>query len=753
MAIGGLGGGARKVMEIKTGSGGDFLVIGMEGNEELGRLSEYRVRLVGELDMLDKPKDVDFDALLGTTATVTMKIDDDHPRHFNGYITRMQQGDQMGRFETFTATLKPWLWFATRTVNSKVFQKQSVKEIVSDVLKVYSTDVEWRLISASLYPKLDYCIQYQESDFDFVSRLLEHVGIYYFFEHTDSKHTMVLIDAMAKHKSKPIKDPISWGNTMKYSWTAINWRVGQEVRSAKTVVRDFDYLAPATEIKGEETSTASTAKLGDSEVFEFMGKAVQNSVKDEAQAQPAADAATQRAKMLMQELTSLAETATATTNAYDVSVGTTFKLSNHPRGEENVNYLIVSANYRMEFADHEAVDDLKQGRKTSGFLCDFVVNSMSAGDFRAARKTPKPRIYGPQTATVVGKSGNEIETDKHGRIKVQFHWDRKGEKNENSSCWVRVAQPWAGKGYGMFGLPRLGHEVVVQFLDGDPDYPLVTGSVYNNDNMPAWKLPDQATVSGVKTQSSKEGTAKLANELRFDDKKDKEYIWFHAEKDFHRLVEHDAFDWVGNNESVKVVLTRKEVIGENWFMDITKDVMHNMGKDLHVKVAGDIFYTGGATYQLKLEKDYSAKIGGDLGVDVGGKTQLKSMGDIALQSTTGKLSLKAGDAGDLLAEGMTIKIKGATTVAIEGGVQVSLKAGGSFVDIGPSGVSIVGAMVMINSGGAAGSAGPALAASPTAPTEAKKEESITSGKKTDYNKTFDDPMPDDMGGSGAAKES
>ena len=750
MAIPGLSG-ARKVMEIKTGSGGDFLVIGMEGNEELGRLSEYRVKLVGELNMLDKPKDVDFDALLGTTATVTMKIDDDHPRNFNGYITRMQQGDQMGRFETFTATLKPWLWFATRTVNSKVFQKQSVKEIVSDVLKVYSTDIEWRLMSASVYPKMDYCIQYQESDFDFVSRLLEHFGIYYFFEHTDSKHTMVLIDAMAKHKSKPIKDPISWGNTMKYSWTAINWRVGQEVRSAKTVVRDFDYLAPTTEIKGEGTSTASTAKLGDSEVFEFMGKAVQNSVKDAAQ--PAADAATQRAKMLMQELTSLAETATATTNAYDVSVGTTFKLSNHPRGDENANYLIVSANYRLEFADHEAVDDLKHGRKTSGFLCDFVVTSMSAGDFRAARKTPKPRIYGPQTATVVGTSGNEIDTDKHGRIKVQFHWDRKGEKNENSSCWVRVAQPWAGKGYGMFSLPRLGHEVVVQFLDGDPDFPLVTGSVYNNDNMPAWKLPDQATVSGVKTQSSKEGTAKLANELRFDDKKGKEYIWFHSEKDFHRLVEHDSFDWVGHNESVKVVLTRKEVIGENWFMDITKDVMHNMGKDLHVKVAGDIFYTGGATYQLKLEKDYSAKIGADLGIDVGGKTQLKSQGDIALESSTGKLSLKAGSAGDLLAEGMTIKIKGATTVAIEGGVQVSLKAGGSFVDIGPSGVSIVGAMVMINSGGAAGSAGPALAASPTAPTDAKKEDSITPAKKSDYNKTFDDPMADDMGGSGPAKES
>jgi type VI secretion system secreted protein VgrG len=506
--------------------------------------------------------------------------------------------------------------------------------------------------------------------------------------------------------------------------------------------------------------------MGKIEWYEHPALVVQNSVKPETK--DASTDATNRAKVRMGELVSLHSSVTGASNARDMAVGVTFKLDKAPTDGDNKEYLLVAAIYHLDFAHHEAVDEQDKTSEHEGFRCEFLAMPTGAGgglmsmamgasastpQYRSPRSAIKPIIAGPQTAIVVCASGNEIETDKHGRIKVQFHWDRDGKKDENSSCWVRVAQPWAGKGYGMFGLPRKGHEVVVQFLDGDPDRPLVTGSVYNNVNVPAWKLPDQATVSGVKTQSSKEGSDKLANELRFDDKKGSEYIWFHAEKDFHRLVEHDAFDWVGNNESVKVVLTRKEVIGENWFMDITKDVMHNMGKDLHVNVAGDIFYTGAATYQLKLDKDYSAKVGGDFGFDIGGKTQLKSMGDIALQSTSGKLSLKAGDAGDLLAEGMTIKIKGATTVAIEGGVQVSLKAGGSFVDIGPSGVSIVGAMVMINSGGAAGSAGPALAASPTAPTEAKKEDTITAAKKTDYNKTFDDPMPDDMGGSGPAKES
>jgi type VI secretion system secreted protein VgrG len=707
MALGGFGEGARKVMEIETGSGGSFLVIGMDGNEELGRLSEYRVQLVGELDMLDKPKEVDFEALLGTRASVSMKVDEENPRYFNAFITKMQQSDRMGRFESFVMTLRPWLWFATRTVNSKVFQKKSVKDIVTEVLDTYSTDYEWRLISASLYPKLDYCIQYQESDFDFISRLLEHFGIYYFFEHTDSKHTMVLIDAMAKHKSKPIKDPISWGNTMKYSWTAINWRVAQEARSAKAVVQDFDYLAPTTKIEGEaEAKGKKIAKLGDAEVFEFTGKAVQNSVKEESQ--PSADAAKQRAKVLIGELTALAETATATTNTYDVTVGSTFKLENHPRKDENANYLVVSAAYRLEFADHEAIDELKRGRKANGFTCNMIVTSMSAGDFRPARKTPKPRIYGPQTAIVVGASGNEIETDKHGRIKVQFHWDRKGENNENSSAWVRVAKPWAGKGYGMFGLPRVGHEVVVNFLDGDPDYPLVTGSVYNSDNMPAWKLPEQATVSGLKTQSSKEGDAKLANELRFEDKKDSEYIWFHAERDFHRQVEHDAFDWVGNNESVHVTLTRKEAIGENWFVDVTEDVMLNVGKDLHVYVAGDIFYTGEATFQLKLDKDFNTKVGGDVSIEASGKITLK-----------------------------------ASSIILEGSSAVTLKSGGSTVNLAGAGVDIVGSMVKINSGG--GGAG----ASPGKVDKAKKEESITPGKQGDYEKTFDDPMPESDGGTGA----
>ena len=287
---------------------------------------------------------------------------------------------------------------------------------------------------------------------------------------------------------------------------------------------------------------------------------------------------------------------------------------------------------------------------------------------------------------------------------------------------------------------------MVQFVDGDPDRPLVTGSVYNNDNMMAWKLPDHATFSGIKTQSSKGGTADNANELRFEDKKGEEYIWLNAEKNFFRIVENDAFDHIGNNETVKVVLTRKEVIGENWFMDITKDVMHNMGKDLHVNVAGDIFYTGGATFQLKLTKDLDAKMDGDLGIDVGGKTQLKSQQDIVIQSVDGKVSLKSGatptTGSDILVQGLNISIKG-VSIVLEATSAITLKVGGSLVNVGTSSVDIVGPMVNVNSGGGGGSATAALAASPVAPAEAKKEDSTTAEKSDDYDKLFVDPMTKD----------
>ena len=689
---------------------GDYLVLNMIGHEHLGQMYEYVIELA-QVDaesmnpLAPPPEKPDLAKLIGTPTAMALKLAEDEKRYFHGYITRAKRGERRGRYTLYTFTLRPGIWFMTQTKNSRVFQEKSVKDVLTEVLKDYKIEPTWKLDKPAAYPKLDYCVQYNETDFDFVHRLMEEVGIYYFFEHAEKSHKMILIDKLSLHEQHPLDVKINWRNAMSAEPTIMNWHVQQEVRSVKTVLTEYDFLAPATKIEGTNEVTKPPKKLGTMEWFEHPARVVQNAIKPETQ--DAIEAAKQRAAVRMEELQSLYATATGTTNVRDIGIGMTYDIEVGPNEKDNGKYLVVSTIYRIDFGDYESIDELKSEGTHEGYFCDFLSVSKEGQNYRTPRITPRPTIPGPQTAVVVGKKDTEIDTDKHGRVKVQFHWDRLGKKDEKSSCWVRVAQPWAGKGYGVFALPRLGDEVVVHFLDGDPDRPLIIGSVYNNERMMAWTLPTQATVTGFKSRTSKEGGAATANELRFDDLKDKEYIWFHAERDFHRQVEHDAFDWVGNNESVKVTLTRKEVIGENWFMDVTKDVMHNLGKDLHVNVAGDIFYTGGATFQLQLKKDFSIKAGGDLGAEVGGKTQIKSTGDISIESS-GKITLKGA------------------TIVLEGS--------------GP--VDIVGAVVKVNCGGAGSPA------KPTKPDEAKKEESLT---KSAYDDGFKDPLPDGDGGTGPAK--
>lgn len=767
MALGGLlGGSSNSVMSITTTLGADkLLVLRMEGHEHLGQLPEYRVDLVGNVNALGMGEHIDLHRLLGTRANVSMKV---HgvSREFNGYVTRAQRGERHGRFESFSIVMRPWLWFATRSRNAKVFQNKSVKDIVTEVLNTYSSDFAWRLIVPSAYTAQEYCVQYDETDFDFVSRLLEEAGIYYFFEHTSTTHTMVLTDSMAKHRSKASSSAIEWANSLKHASTIMNWHAREEVRTVKVTLRDHDYLATTTQVEESKQAlpTAATAKLGDAEWYEYPARVVQNQKLPDSQS--AATAATQQARVRLEEMQSLQATYTGTTNANDIAVGATFQLDKG-MSTESGHYLVVAASYRAEYADHEAIEDLKSiKRRRDGFVADIVAINMTHGVFRSERRTPRPVMSGPHTATVVGASGNETEVDKHGRIKLQFHWDRSGANDQNSSCWVRVAQPWAGKGMGLWTLPRVGHEVVVSFLGGDPDRPLVTGSVHNDQNPPIYELPKLAHVSGWRTHSTTEGAADMYHELRFADEKTKEYVWLQSQKDWYRNVKENVFDMVGKSETKKVKETRKEVVGQNWYLNVGQDVMHDLGKDYHVKVAGDIFTTGAATYQLQLAKDISVKGGADAGFDITGKTAWKSGGDFNVQTAGAanlkadgnlvqeagqKLSLKAGS--DLLAEGVSVKIKAGGEVVIEGSSGIKLVCGGSCIALTSSGITIDGGTVKVNCGGGGGSAGSAesaAAAEPKAPAEAKNQEELTSGKATDYDKLFQDPLQAEGGGGGGA---
>lgn len=720
-------------------TGGKFLVLRMRGQEQLNRLSEYIIECVGDVvPLTSKPLPVLLPMLMGAKAELVME-ENDEKRYFSGYIVRADHGERLGRYERWAFTLRPWLWFATRTRNSKVFQKKSVKEIVTDVLQPYSTDSKWELASASDYPKLDYCVQYDESDFDFVSRLLERAGINYFFKYSSGKHELVFVDANSKFVSKENSDPVKWENALRPDGNVCDWRSSEEVRIAKAVVKDHDYLTTATVIKEEKKLPIfpPVLKLGDSEVFEFPADVVQNSQLPDAQT-TSSTAATQRAKVLFESLMSMQKAAVARTNVRDIAVGATFTLTDHSSGPTGAdgNWIVVGANFRAEYGQHASVKDLsKEQKERDGFIAQIWCTKADSSNVRPEALTPKPTMRGPQTAIVVGPSGEEINTDKHGRVKIQFPWDRLGANNENSSCWVRVASPWASKQFGVISIPRVGDEVLVNFIDGDPDKPLVIGSLYNATNMPAWALPDNKTMSGIKSRTTKSGTFDNANELRFEDKKDNEYVWLQAEKDFYRHVKKKSFEWIGEDESVKILKNRKEVVGETWSVDVTEDVMHNYGADYHLTVAGDIFTKGDATWQIKLAKDLNVDIGGDFGYAVTGKTAIKGTSDLLL-SSSGEVHIKG--TAKIAGEAAQISLKATGGIVLDCPAGVTLKCGGSLVALTPAGVDIVGSIVKINSGGGGGSASAATQAAPGKPAEAKKLEDITSTKKADYDKLFEE---------------
>jgi type VI secretion system secreted protein VgrG len=444
MALPGMG--AHQVLKLKTKLGdGKLLVLNMEGREYLSKLPEFRIEAVGAVDMMGGQEDIDLKKALGATATLTMEVpgDEDNKRHFHGYVVRMQRGERKGRHERFSLVMRPWLYFLTRTKTSRIFQDVGIKEILEKVFEEYKgCKHEFRL--KGTYPKLDYCVQYDETDFDFVSRLLEEAGICYFFEHEEEKHTMVMCDDMGKHKAKPVEKKITWANALTNDSSVMNWYSQQELRSIQSVVFDHDYLASATKVEATKAAKEPLPnKVGKMEWFDYPADVVQNQLKPDAK--PADTEATQRATVTMERLGSMQAYSTGRTNARDIAVGSTFDMEEEEGllgaaagalfgggtdKQRKGTYLTVGANYKLEFAEHEAIPEIAsmQGRK-EGFVCDIVAISVKGTYFRPERSIGRPVIHGPQPALVVGAAGEtsdkkEIDVDKHGRVKVKFYWDR-----------------------------------------------------------------------------------------------------------------------------------------------------------------------------------------------------------------------------------------------------------------------------------------------------------------------------------------
>ncbi len=480
------------------------------------------------VELAAEDPDLDYEALLGKELGVRLTQPDGRERHVHGLVAHIEAAGSQGRLALFRAAVRPALWFLHQAVDSRIFQNRSVPDIVIEgVLKACGIDAVENELSAQYAPRA-YCVQYGESHFDFVNRLLEEEGIHYFFRHEARRHVLVLCDSTRAYHPLPGAGtvhyrPQSSARIASGGEGMTDWRERGEVVPRGVTLRDYDFRKPRMPVTGITRSAPPQGLMFDQ--FEFPA-----GVQDRA-------AAEARAGLRREALQGGQRDFLGQANVFELGVGRAFRLSGHPRERLNQDYLVTGATHELTSGEVErgSMEQAPGFRWTSS----IVARARRQGVFRPLRRTPRPVMRGPQTAVVTGPQGQEIHTDAYGRVKLLFHWDRGGPRDDGSSCWVRVAQGAAGRQWGQLWLPRVGDEVVVDFLDGDPDRPLVTGCVANAERMPPLELPAQRTRSTFKTRSTPDGGKDNFNELRFEDQRGAEEIYLHAERDFTRVVEND----------------------------------------------------------------------------------------------------------------------------------------------------------------------------------------------------------------------
>ena len=657
-----------RVMEIATPLGEDVLLFhGMHAREEMGRLGEF------QLDLLSPKKDVNLDDILGKNVTVKLALPDDSTRYFNGFVTRFSAGEQYGRYFRYYATVHSWLWFLTRTTDCRIFQEMTVPDIVKKVFADHP-DADFKFELTGTYRKWNYCVQYRETDFNFISRLLEEEGIYYYIKHTDGHNTVVLTDSTSKHTPTSGYEKVSFVSPEQVIRPELeritSWDFTREIQPGVYVHDDYDLERPSVELKTRKVLARSYSP-SDYEVYDYPGHYVQ---KPDGE---------QYAGVRIDEYGSQFETAQAVTNAKGVTVGSLFTLEHSPRDDQNREHLILAASYDLEFSEYEAMPD---GGGTQ-YRCSFVAMP-SSQQFRPKRSTPKPFVQGPQTAVVVGPAGDEIYTDKFGRVKVQFHWDRYGKKDQNSSCWIRVSSPWAGKGWGGVSTPRIGQEVIVDFLEGDPDQPIITGRVYNAENPPPFGFPAGAVLSGVKSNTHK-GSGN--NELSMDDTAGKERVFIHGQYNMDTVIEHDQTSTIHNCRTDRVDIDDSESIGKNqkWDVGINRDA----------KIGSNETLTVGANRTKKVGANETVSIGANRSATVSGS----ETATVALQRTHSvgvNETISVGAAQQITVGGLQAVTIGAVQTINVGASQSTSVGAGQTNSIGAAQSTSVGAARSITVGAA-----------------------------------------------------
>ncbi|RQO44134.1 type VI secretion system tip protein VgrG [Variovorax sp. KBW07] len=596
----------------------------MRGQEGLSQLFEF------EVDMVSTSFNLDLKTLLGTSLTIEL-ADEGAARFLNGTVVRFElvgRANETGRHYVYRALVQPWLWYLTRTTDCRIFQNKSVPEVLDEVLGKYGFDFEKRLTGS--YRAWEYCVQYQESDFAFVCRLMEHEGIGYHFEHSNGSHRLVLADDSGSYRTLPGHATIPYRPRDRMV-NAIEpcidrWRVSEQITSGRVMLDDFDFKKSRASLQSVQQDPKKH-DYANYEVYEWMGGYSEHQQGDSY------------AKIRLQELQCAHELASGHTNVTGMAPGYLFAMTHCPREADNREYLVTETRYDLQEPEYSTGG-------SSESVCEFDFSVLpSSVPYRPRRKTPKPRTNGPQTATVVGPE--EIWTDKFGRVKLQFRWDRYGQANENSSCWVRVSSHWAGSGFGGVHLPRIGQEVVVDFIGGEPDRPLVIGSVYNNDQMPPWDLPGSASQSGLLSRSVA-GTTETANALRFEDKPGAEQIWLHAEKNLDTEVEANETRHVGGSRTTTIVGNETLDVTGTRTTTITKKetATYNGGEERLVNSGGVETINGGQTRTVNGGETETINNGETRTVN-GGRTEIVNGGETRTVNGGETETIKGGETRDV----------------------------------------------------------------------------------------------------------
>lgn len=584
-------------IRITTPLGPDVLLFRkMQARERVSQLYEFTV------DAFSKNLDIHGKDLLGLPVTVSFTLPgtSERDRHFHGLVSQFSFDGTSGTFAQYRLRLSPWLWFLTRTRDSRIFQEKTVPVILKQIFQEHGVGgFEDRL--SGQYRTWNYCVQYRETDFHFVSRLMELEGIYYFFIHEKEKHTLVLADSYSAHTTAAGYERVPYyppeDTHIRERDFIDTWRDVQEVKPGNVTLWDHNFETPQANLEGR-LSRALPHALASFEVYDYPGGYVNS------------DEGASISRLRLESLQADHVLTQGSGNVAGLVAGNLFTLTNHPRTDENIEYLLLETTMVLE------TDTYASGGNAGEVTCTCAFAAAESNrPFRPALVTRKPFVQGPQTAVVTGPAGAEIHTDKYGRVKVQFHWDREGKRDQDSSCWVRVSQLWAGKSWGGIAIPRIGQEVIVDFLEGDPDRPIITGRVYNASAMPPYGLPGAAVISGVKSDSTKGGGG--YNEYVMDDTKGTELIREHGQYDKDSTIEHDLREHVLHCRSRDVTVDETISIGEDQSQTIGRNQTEKIGNDQSFTIGHNQTGSVGVDKSLRVGANHTENIGANMTITIG----------------------------------------------------------------------------------------------------------------------------------------